>query len=214
MDEKKDYNDVSKQAIVDKIVLFRKELKTVKTRVVVEIIGIPGYVFNRLTAKKKLLKNVPKKYWNILHEASNSLFIREGNIEDYRGGSKRTVSIQSLISTKGNFGWINEKKTKVEFEEKEDGKFKIPKNLDGTTLYPATAKEAYDLHGEGSFKKNSSDEKGGTSNGKGVRLSPQGLSELDDRIRRILKEELPRLLKEGLNNVKIEVGLTGTTRTI
>jgi len=108
----------------------------------------------------------------------------------------------------GNFVWVDKENGIVNFVECPDGKFKVYEDMG--VLFPVGTPQP-----DGGKYKTASDGKGiwdtykgiGAPGPSGVNLSAKALMEIDDQVRRIIKEEVPGIVEKAINNIKFEIEL-------
>lgn len=111
------------------------------------------------------------------------------------GGNEYESKIDLKVRT-GNFVWSDKEHGMVEFVECPDGKFKVYE--EGGRFFPVGSpdpKEDVPLALRGVKTTNGND------------LSAKALMEIDDQVRKIIKEELPPIVEKIVNNIKFEIEL-------
>ena len=152
----------------------------------------------------------PKDQETSMDEADIDL-VKKETLEFTPEGEKSSESF--LKPRIGNFEWIDKEKGSVKFVEDPLGNFKIVDN--GGVIFPIGPpvfgsdryRSAFDTKETSDLYKRKGINVPGTLGTTKVELSAKTLMEIDDQVRRIIKEEIPIIIEDCLCNIKFDIEL-------
>lgn len=274
------WNKIAYENVAKKVLEFRQELEWVSVEEICKILGIPTYIFTRLGNEKYWFIDIPPKYWKVLQNAVNNLYIEINVIKDHRKTPVKVITIDDLKMKKGrgrkkskdnpspadivspkdeseinpkdqetsmdeadidlvkketleftpegkklsesflkprigNFHWIDKEKGLVKFVEDPLGNFEIfddqkeifPIGPPGSGSDRYRYRSALDRKETSDLYKRKGINVPGTLGTTKVELSAKALMEIDDQVRRIIKEEIPIIIEDCLCNIKFDIEL-------